>query len=179
MQVYHANVCHILPVKVKHESGLPPLFTKWCVRTVSVWIIGSLGVAVTSCSPRSCLRKSSMTSPARVNRIQIKTRQNWNTKVGLGNVSTADTDWWHQTVCMCLSVCANKESKKLGLLSTEKERWCCMTMGHADSALMDRVHDLSGTESPRDCSYHNPPRWSTGTPSLLSSCTSSSNSCGL
>ena len=92
--------------KVKHETVLPPPFTKWCVRTVSVWIIGSLAVAVTSSSPRSCLRKSSITSPARVNRMQIKTTQNWNTTMGVGNRSMADVKRWHETpVQLHVSAC--------------------------------------------------------------------------
>ena len=63
---------------------------------VSVWIIGSLAVAVTSSSSRSCLRKSSITSPARVNRMQIKTMQNWNTTMGVGDRSMADVNRWQK-----------------------------------------------------------------------------------
>lgn len=151
------------PCQSKRESGLPPPFTKWCVRAVSVWIIDSLGVAVTSCSPRSCLRKSSMTSPARVNRIQIKTRQNWNTTVGLGNVSTTDRDRWCQTSCTRLSVCANKKKIKDWVYFQHRKKDDAVWLWDMLARLWRTVFDhLPGTESTRDCSYHNPPRWLRG-----------------
>jgi hypothetical protein len=67
----------------------------------------------------------------------------------------------------------------LGLFLTQKERWCCMTWDMVARLWWTVFHDLPGTESTRDCSYRNPPRWSRGTPSLLPLHTSSSNTCGL